>query len=61
MKNLVGKSVNLTCVFGNEVIYYDCKVLEVDEENRFLKIEDRFGKIIYINFDSIKQIRVYYE
>jgi len=59
-KELIDKQlrVNITCVFGNREIYYDCYVKEVSNDGKFVTIVDKYKKVIILSSDSIKQIKV---
>lgn len=55
LKELEGKKVKITCVFGNsEPIFYSGIVKEVGES--FITLFDKFGNDVIISTDSIKKI-----
>lgn len=55
---LAGKKVKIVCVFGDvkTPIYYDGYILEYDSAGKVVTISDRFGKTVFIDADSIKQV-----
>lgn len=55
---LIGKKIKIVCIFGDvkRPIYYDGEILEYDEEGCMVKIRDRYGKIVFLDTDSVKQV-----
>lgn len=59
-KELIGKDLNIVCLFGNssEPIYYFCKIVDVSDDSKLIKVIDKYNKVIILSSDSIKQIKV---
>jgi len=56
-ENLKNKKVRLTCFFGNDrPIFYNGTILEINSDH--LKILDKFGHIVFIDFNSIHELLV---
>ena len=58
LKELIGSSVNVTCVFLDRVIYYTGEVVDVSSDGKLVKIIDINKKVIILNSDAIKQIKL---
>lgn len=59
-KELISKRIKILCVFNEkmEPIFYDCELLEYNDETKVLKIKDKFNQIIYIPDDAVREVVV---
>ncbi len=57
---LLNKRVKIVCIFGNvkDPIFYDAIVEEYDSSEGVLRLKDKFGKIVFLDVTTIKQIVV---
>ncbi|AJF63103.1 MAG: hypothetical protein QT11_C0001G0978 [archaeon GW2011_AR20] len=59
MKEIANELKNKKCRFvlsvGNQTIFYHGLILEVNENS--VKILDKFGKVVYLNLNSISEIQ----
>ena len=55
---LADKKVKIVCIFGDikNPIYYDGTIIDYDRDGKVLTIKDRFGKTVFLDTDSIKQV-----
>ena len=49
------KQYKIIAEIDNRISYYTCEILE--EDDIFVKLKDRFGKVISLNKNSIKSFR----
>jgi len=54
MKELIDKNVKLFIGEGDKATIFTCVILDVTDE--FVKIKDKFGKIIFVNRSKISRI-----
>jgi hypothetical protein len=57
---LIGAHVKIVCIFGEikSPIYYEGDILEYDEGGKVVTIKDRFGKTVFLDTESIRQVVV---
>ena len=59
-EELLNKRVKIVCIFGNvkDPIFYDAIVEDYNSSESVLKLKDKFGKVVFLDTSTIKQIVV---
>lgn len=59
-EGLIKKRVKIVAIFGNvkEPIFYDAIIEEYDSSEGVLRLKDKFGKVVFLDTGTIKQIVV---